>query len=67
MPTVRIPLELPSLESLPHTTCRVCRKSKINGLFTPWELREEVTPRCMRCIGEISEKQRAHARKGLDR
>jgi hypothetical protein len=51
--------ELPSLESLPQTICRLCKRSLINGLFNPAELRHEDRMRCMRCVGEISQKSRA--------
>lgn len=65
---MREPIELPSLESLPQTVCRVCLRSKINGLFTPRELAcTDGYPRCRKCIGEISDKSRAHSRRGLDR
>ena len=55
---MRAAIELPSLDSLPQTVCRVCGRSKINGLFTPAELRGTY-PRCMVCVGEVNEKQRA--------
>ena len=51
---------LPTVESLPHTICYLCRKSKINGLFAPKELRpgNPLPPRCMVCTGDISGEQR---------
>jgi hypothetical protein len=62
---VRSRIVLPSLESLPHTTCRVCGGSKINGLFTPLELKNTNNgPRCRKCIGEVSESKRKANRSG---
>jgi hypothetical protein len=56
--------DLPDLDSLPHTTCKQCGRSLINGLFTPPELLGQWTfsPRCRKCIGECNE--RARAKKG---
>jgi hypothetical protein len=44
--------------NLPETICRICHKSKINGLFTPQELDTYV--RCRKCIGEVNVKRRPH-------
>lgn len=51
-------IELPSLESLPHTTCKLCDRSLINGLFRPAELSRPEGPRCMKCLCDLSEKAR---------
>jgi hypothetical protein len=53
---------LPSIESLPQATCRACGKSKLRGLFTPLELTRAEGPRCMKCTGELSERNRKAAR-----
>jgi hypothetical protein len=34
---------LPDVSTWPHTICRICGGSKINGLFTPAELGEQAT------------------------
>jgi hypothetical protein len=48
--------EIPVLDDLPTTVCRVCGVPKINGLFTPFELQTLV--RCRVCIGEMNIKAR---------
>lgn len=60
---MRLPVEIPSIESLPQAVCSTCSKSKIRGLFTPAELLRE-SPRCRLCVGEISEKQRLRKKEG---
>jgi hypothetical protein len=60
--TTRLPIELPALEDLPQTYCDGCGKNKINGLFSPGELKNPYgrTPRCMVCLGEANAKARAN-------
>jgi len=53
-----IPEDLPEIYSLPQTVCRLCHRSLINGLFNPAELLHEDRRRCMKCVGELSEKSR---------
>ena len=67
---MRLPIELPSLESLPQAVCRLCHRSLILGLYTPGELKMSEAdgrqPRCCLCIGEINSKTRAkHTLVGL--
>jgi hypothetical protein len=56
---------LPDVATWPHTTCRICGGSKINGLFTPGELKNPSGPRCMKCIGEVNTSNRRARHSGI--